>query len=121
MTANDRDALADESLGFVETMGLSAAIEAADAMGKAARVRVKTVMNADAGLISVVCAGDLAACVAAVDAGAAASGRMGGFLRKNVIARPFGDTSFMVETLTPPLYSPKPAQATQKPAKPKTK
>jgi len=58
-----------EAMGFVETQGLVAAIEAADAMVKAARVRIKTVGNADAALISVICEGDLAACAAAVDAG----------------------------------------------------
>ena len=62
----------NEALGFVETRGLVAAIEAADAMVKAARVRIKTVGNADAALISVICEGDLAACAAAVDAGKAA-------------------------------------------------
>ena len=56
----------NEALGFVETRGLVAAIEAADAMVKAARVRIKTVGNADAALISVICEGDLAACAAAV-------------------------------------------------------
>ncbi len=62
----------NEAMGFVETQGLVAAIEAADAMVKAARVRIKTVGNADAALISVICEGDLAACAAAVDAGKAA-------------------------------------------------
>ena len=70
----------------------TAAIEAADAMGKAARVQVKTVCNADAGILSVVCEGDLAACVAAVDAGKAAAERMGSLLTSNLIARPYSDT-----------------------------
>ncbi len=47
----------NEALGFVETMGLVAAVEAADAMVKAARVRIKTVGNADAALITVICEG----------------------------------------------------------------
>ena len=85
-----------ESFGFVETYGFVAAIEAADAMVKAARVRVKTVANADAGLISVVCEGDLAACQAAVDAGAAAAARVGQCLCKNIIARPDDDTDTLV-------------------------
>ena len=85
-----------ESLGFVETYGFVAAIEAADAMAKAARVRVNTVLNADAGLISVVCEGDLAACQAAVDAGKAAAGRVGKCLSSNVIPRPDGDTDTLV-------------------------
>jgi microcompartment protein CcmL/EutN len=98
---NDGDAM-----GFVETLGLTAAIEAADAMGKAARVRVKTVLNADAGLISVVCEGDLGACRAAVDAGAAAATRLGHFLCSNIIARPFPDTGELVALRARPLYAP---------------
>lgn len=86
----------NESLGFVETMGLVAAIEAADAMVKAARVRVKTVGNADGGLLSVICEGDLASCKAAVDAGKTAAERVGEFVRSNVIPRPDGDTEHLV-------------------------
>ncbi len=88
---NDGDAL-----GFVETFGLTAAIEAADAMGKAARVRVKSVCNADAGLITVICEGDVAACKAAVDAGSAAAKRLNGLLSTNVIARPYDEASALI-------------------------
>jgi microcompartment protein CcmL/EutN len=76
------------SLGFVETYGMVAAIEAADAMVKTARVKVKTFLNADVGMISVVCEGDLAACKAAIDAGRAAADRVGKCLSANLIARP---------------------------------
>jgi microcompartment protein CcmL/EutN len=86
----------NDSFGFVETFGLVAAIEAADAMVKAARVSVKTVVNADAGLISVVCEGDLAACKAAVDAGKAAADKVGKCLSTNLIARPDADTDLLV-------------------------
>lgn len=85
----------NESLGFVETHGLAAGIETADAMVKAARVRVKTVLNAD-GLISVVCEGDLAACRAALEAGKASAERMGGYVSCNLIARPDDDTGAMI-------------------------
>jgi len=78
----------NNSFGFVEAYGMVAAIEAADAMVKAARVRVKTVLNADVGMISVICEGDLAACKAAVDAGKAAADRVGKCLSTNLIARP---------------------------------
>jgi len=87
----------EESLGFVETYGLVAAIEAADAMAKAARVRVKTVLNADLGLLSVVCEGDLAACRAAVDAGKAAAERIGKCTASNVIGRPDEDTESFID------------------------
>ena len=78
----------NDSIGFVETYGMVAAIEAADAMAKAARVRVKTVLNADVGMLSVICEGDLAACKAAVDAGKAAAEGVGKCLSTNLIARP---------------------------------
>lgn len=95
----------DKSFGFVETLGLVPAIEAADAMAKAARVDVKTVGNADGGLISVICEGDLAACQAAVDAGKAAAGRLGEVVGTNIIARPDDDTNTVIseyiDTLKP--------------------
>jgi microcompartment protein CcmL/EutN len=94
--ANQNSIRPGESLGFVETFGLAAAIETADAMGKSARVRIERVCNADAGIISVVCQGDLAACMAAVDAGKAAAARMNALLTSNVIARPFEDTEVLV-------------------------
>jgi len=87
----------NESLGFVETYGLVAAVEAADAMVKAARVRVKTVVNADLGLLSVICEGDLAACKAAVDAGKAAAARVGDCISTNLIPRPDADTEELID------------------------
>ena len=113
----------NDSLGFVETMGLVAAIEAADAMVKAARVRVKTVVNADAGLLSVVCEGDLAACKAAVDAGAAAAAQVGKCLSTNLIPRPDADTDLLVHeyadsvTQAPKPAKPAPKGGRTKPAK----
>ncbi|SMC22040.1 ethanolamine utilization protein EutK [Desulfacinum hydrothermale DSM 13146] len=77
-----------DSLGFVETIGLVTAVEVADAMSKAASVSIRMVANADAGLISVVCEGDLASCMAAVDAGKAAGGALGQVVATNLIARP---------------------------------
>lgn len=78
----------NDALGFVEAYGMVAAVEAADAMVKAARVKVKTVLNADVGMLSVICEGDLAACKAAVDAGKAAADAVGKCLSTNLIARP---------------------------------
>lgn len=94
--AGSDNAIYGDALGFVETFGLTAAIEAADAMGKSARVRVKSVCNADAGLITVICEGDIAACKAAVDAGTAAARRMNGFLSSNLIARPYEDAGELI-------------------------
>lgn len=80
-----------QSIGLVETVGLIPAVEAADAMAKAARVTVVSVANADAGLISVICTGDLAACNAAVDAGKAAASRVGECVNSTLIPRPDAD------------------------------
>ncbi len=99
----------NESLGFVETIGLVTAIETADAMVKAARVRVKTVANADAGLISVICTGDLAACMAAVDAGKAAAMRVGQVVSTNLIPRPDDDTETLVASGIGSIMKAKPA------------
>ena len=97
----------NEAMGFVETQGLVAAIEAADAMVKAARVRIKTVGNADAALISVICEGDLAACDAAVDAGKAAAARVGDFVGSNLIPRPDDDTEWLVSERVDAIMPPK--------------
>ena len=88
----------NDSIGFVEAYGMVAAIEAADAMVKAARVKVKTVLNADVGMLSVICEGDLAACKAAVDAGKAAADRVGKCLSTNLIARPAEGLEELIST-----------------------
>jgi microcompartment protein CcmL/EutN len=97
----------EDSLGFVETYGMVAAIEAADAMAKAARVRVKTVVNADLGLLSVICEGDLAACRAAVDAGRAAAERVGKCTATNVIGRPDQETEVLIDEGIPSTLMPR--------------
>jgi len=102
----------EKSLGFVETYGLVAAIEAADAMAKAAQVRVKTVLNADLGLLSVICEGDLAACRDAVDAGKAAVQQIGKCTASNVIGRPDADTEVFIEERITSTIMPKPVPAT---------
>jgi len=108
-----------DALGFVEVFGLAAAIEAADAMGKAARVRIKSAANADAGLLSVICEGDIAACAAAVDAAKAAVQRMGALLTSNLIARPYEDGAALLTALAGSMFD-KRARPARKPAKDKT-
>lgn len=76
------------SIGFVEVAGLVSAIEVADAMSKSARVSIKTITSDDAGQVTVICEGDLAAVNAAVDAGKAAGSRLGECVATNVIPRP---------------------------------
>jgi ethanolamine utilization protein EutM len=85
----------NESMGFVETIGLSAAIQAADIMMKSANVKVETVANADGGLITVICRGDLASCNAAVDAARAAISTPSLF-NSNRIPRPSSDADVLV-------------------------
>lgn len=74
--------------GFVETKGLVAAIEAADAMVKAANVEIVNKKTIGAGLVTVIIEGDVGAVKAAVDAGAAAAQKVGELISVHVIARP---------------------------------
>lgn len=80
-----------DALGMIETKGLTALIEAADAMVKAARVEVVGYQQIGAGLVTVLVRGDVAACKAATDAGVAAGQRVGEVVSSNVIPRPHGD------------------------------
>lgn len=77
-----------KSKGFIETRGLVAAIEAADAMVKAANVTLSGKKMIGGGLVTVVIEGDAGAVKAAVDAGAAAAQKVGELVSVHVIARP---------------------------------
>ena len=81
----------NEALGMVETRGLVAAIEAADAMVKAANVVLVGTEKIGSGLVSVMVRGDVGAVKAATDAGAAAASRLGEIVAVHVIPRPHGD------------------------------
>ncbi len=83
--------MVDDALGMIETRGLVAVIEGTDAMLKAARVSYKGIRKVGAGYVSVFVEGDVAACKAAVEAGAAAAGRIGEVVSVHVIPRPHGD------------------------------
>ena len=85
--------MASDALGMIETRGLVAAIEATDAMLKAAHVQYRGMKRLGAGLVSVYVDGDVAACKAAVDAGSAAAGRVGEVVSVHVIPRPHGDVA----------------------------
>jgi len=78
----------DAALGLVETKGLIAAIEAADAMVKAANVRLLGTEKTIAALITVKVVGEVGAVKSAVDAGAAAAERVGELVSCHVIPRP---------------------------------
>ena len=86
-----------EALGMVETRGLVAAIEAADAMVKAANVILIGSEKIGSGLVSVMVRGDVGAVKAAVDAGSAAAASLGEVVATHVIPRPHAD----VEKLLP--------------------
>jgi ethanolamine utilization protein EutM len=80
-----------ESLGMIETRGLVASIEAADAMVKAANVVLVGQVKIGAGLVTVMVRGDVGAVKAATDAGAAAAGKVGEVVSVHVIPRPHSD------------------------------
>ena len=77
-----------EALGMIETKGLVAMIEAADAMVKAANVTLVGYEKIGAGLVTAIVRGDVAAVKAATDAGAAAARRVGELVSVHVIPRP---------------------------------
>lgn len=80
-----------EALGLVECRGMVAMIEAADAMVKTANVTLVGYEKIDAGLVTAIVRGDVAAVKSAVEAGAAAARRIGEVLSTHVIPRPHGE------------------------------
>jgi ethanolamine utilization protein EutM len=80
-----------EALGMIETKGLTALIEASDAMLKSANVTFLGWQKIGSGLVTAMVVGDVAAVKAAVDAGAAAAGRVGEVIGVQVIPRPHED------------------------------
>ncbi|PTX64643.1 BMC domain-containing protein [Melghirimyces profundicolus] len=79
------------ALGMVETKGLVGSVEAADAMVKAANVRLLGKVHVGGGLVTVLVRGDVGAVKAATDAGAAAAQRVGELLSVHVIPRPHNE------------------------------
>ena len=91
--------MAVEALGMVETRGLVAAIEAADAMVKAANVTLIGTERIGSGLVTVMVRGDVGAVKAATEAAADAGSKLGELVSVHVIPRPHGD----VEKILPAL------------------
>jgi microcompartment protein CcmL/EutN len=87
------------ALGMVETKGLVASVEAADAMVKAANVGLIGKVHVGGGLVTVMVRGDVGAVKAATDAGAAAAAKVGELVSVHVIPRPHGDVEFILPTL----------------------
>jgi ethanolamine utilization protein EutM len=88
--------MAEQALGMVETRGLVGAIEAADAMVKAANVKMVGKEHVGGGLVTIFVRGDVGAVKAATDAGGAAAKRVGELLSVHVIPRPHGDIEFII-------------------------
>ena len=89
----------NEALGMVETRGLVAAIEAADAMVKAANVQLIGSEKIGSGLVSVMVRGDVGAVKAAVEAGGAADSRLGEVIATHVIPRPHTDVDKLLPSI----------------------
>ena len=89
----------NNALGMIETKGLVSAIEAADAMVKAANVSLIGKVHVGGGLVTVMVRGDVGAVKAATDAGAAAAERIGELISVHVIPRPHGDVEFILPKL----------------------
>ena len=83
--------MAKEALGMIETRGLVGAIEAADAMVKAANVRLVGKEKIGSGLVTVMVRGDVGAVNAAVEAGTNAASKLGELVATHVIPRPHND------------------------------
>ena len=91
--------MALEALGMVETRGLVAAIEAADAMVKAANVQLIGTEKIGSGLVSVMVRGDVGAVKSAVEAGSTSASRLGELVATHVIPRPHDDVEKILPTL----------------------
>ena len=91
--------MVQQALGMVETRGLVAAIEAADAMLKAANVELVGTEKIGSGLVSVMVRGDVGAVKAAVEAGLAAAQKLGEIIATHVIPRPHTDVEKILPSL----------------------
>ena len=91
--------MVQQALGMVETRGLVAAIEAADAMLKSANVVLVGTEKIGSGLVSVMVRGDVGAVKSAVEAGAANASRLGELVATHVIPRPHNDVEKILPTI----------------------
>jgi microcompartment protein CcmL/EutN len=98
--------MTSDALGLVETRGLIGAIEAADAMVKAANVKLTSKEYIGAGYVTVLVRGDVGSVKAATDAGAAAARRVGELVSVHVIPRPHAE----VEKILPGAPAARPAK-----------
>ena len=88
-----------QALGMIETKGLVASVEAADAMVKAANVTLIGKVHVGGGLVTVMVRGEVGAVKAATDAGAAAAERVGDLISVHVIPRPHEEVEYILPSL----------------------
>ena len=98
--------MSKDALGMIETKGLVCAVEAADAMLKAANVSIVGYEKVGGGLVTIMVRGDVGAVKAATDAGAESAAKVGEVLSVHVIPRPHGE----VETILPSYLPPTPSR-----------
>ena len=91
--------MVQQALGMVETRGLTAAIEAADAMTKAAEVTLVGTEKLGSGLVTVMVRGDVGAVKAEVVSGSEAAARLGELVATHVIPRPHADVEKILPTI----------------------
>ncbi|PLR78357.1 ethanolamine utilization protein EutM [Bacillus sp. V3-13] len=84
------------ALGMIETRGLVASLEAADAMVKAANVNLVGKVHVGGGIVTVLVTGDVGAVKAATDAGSAAAQRVGELISVHVIPRPHNELQIIL-------------------------
>ncbi|TCZ78781.1 BMC domain-containing protein [Paenibacillus albiflavus] len=89
----------NESIAIIETRGLTAAIEAADAMLKAANVEIVGTEKIGSGLVTVIVRGDVGAVKAAAEVGSEAAQRVGELVAVHVIPRPHSDVAKLLPML----------------------
>ena len=89
-----------QSLGMIETRGFAGAVEATDAMVKAANVHLIGKEHIGGGLVTVMVRGDVGAVKASVEAGGAAAKRVGELISVHVIPRPHGDVEAILPNVT---------------------
>ena len=90
--------MTSDALGMIETRGFVGAIEAADAMVKAANVNLVGYEKIGSGYVTVMVRGDVGAVKAAADAGAAAAKKVGEIVSVHVIPRPHSDTEKLLRS-----------------------
>lgn len=88
-----------KAVGIIETRGLTAAIEAADAMLKAANVEIVGSEKIGSGLVSVIVQGEVGAVKAAIEVGSEAAGRVGELVAMHVIPRPHADVAKLIPSI----------------------